>query len=81
MFSPISGCGSKPMAPFFWVGAPPIFVYFSGDWDIHWGYEILTHPSSYALRLFKTTQCDAPRSQSVHFFTDIYLGAPVFGDP
>ena len=27
----------------FWVGAPPILVYFSGDWDVHWGYGILTH--------------------------------------
>ena len=24
------------------VGAPPIPVYF-GDWDVHWGYGILTH--------------------------------------
>ena len=27
----------------FGVGAPPILVYFSGDWDVHWGYGILTH--------------------------------------
>ena len=27
----------------FWVGAPPIFVYFSEDWDAHLGYGILTH--------------------------------------
>ena len=26
-----------------WVGAPPILVYFSGDWGVHWGYGILTH--------------------------------------
>ena len=25
------------------VGAPPILVYFSGDWDVHWGHGILTH--------------------------------------
>ena len=25
------------------VGAPPILVYFSGDWDVHWGYGLLTH--------------------------------------
>ena len=25
------------------VGAPPILVCFSGDWDVHWGYGILTH--------------------------------------
>ena len=27
----------------FGVGAPPILVYFSGDWDVHWGYCVLTH--------------------------------------
>ena len=27
----------------FGVGAPPILVYFSGDWDVHWGYGLLTH--------------------------------------
>ena len=25
------------------VGAPPILVYFSWNWDVHWGYGILTH--------------------------------------
>ena len=25
------------------VGAPPILVYFSGDWDVHWAYGLLTH--------------------------------------
>ena len=27
----------------FGVGALPILVYSSGDWDVHWGYGILTH--------------------------------------
>ena len=27
----------------FGIGAPPVLVYFSGDWDVHWGYGILTH--------------------------------------
>ena len=27
----------------FGVGAPPISVNFSGDWDVHWGSGILTH--------------------------------------
>ena len=27
----------------FGVGAPPILVYVSGDWDVHWGYGLLTH--------------------------------------
>ena len=30
------------MVPF-WEGAPPILVYFSGDWDVHVGYGVLTH--------------------------------------
>ena len=33
------GCGSKPMVPF-WSRCTPIFVYFSGDWDVHWGYDL-----------------------------------------
>ena len=24
----------------FGVGAPPILVYFSWDWDVHWGYDL-----------------------------------------
>ena len=27
----------------FRIGAPLILVYFSGDWDVHWGYGVLTH--------------------------------------
>ena len=27
----------------FGVGAPPILVYFSGDWDVHWRYGLLPH--------------------------------------
>ena len=27
----------------FGMGAPPILVYFSGDWDVHWGNGLLTH--------------------------------------
>ena len=27
----------------FGVGVPPISVYSSEDWDVHWGYGILTH--------------------------------------
>ena len=25
--------------PFWLVGAPPILVYLSGNWDVHWGYD------------------------------------------
>ena len=38
---PTCGCGLKPMGSYFGVGAPPMLVDFSGDWDVHWG--ILTH--------------------------------------
>ena len=27
----------------FGIGAPPILVYFSGDWYVNWGYGVLTH--------------------------------------
>ena len=27
----------------FGVGAPPILVYVSGDWDVLWGYGLWTH--------------------------------------
>ena len=28
---------------YFGVGVKPILVYFNGDWDVHWGYGVLTH--------------------------------------
>ena len=36
---------SKPMGPHFRVGeiTTHFRTYFSGDWDVHWGYGILTH--------------------------------------
>ena len=37
------GHGSKPTGAHFGIGAPPILVYFSWDWDVHWGYGVLTH--------------------------------------
>ena len=30
----------------FGIGAPPILVCFSGDWDVHWGYGVWTHDHS-----------------------------------
>ena len=48
-FSPGLSCslGFDPMVQNQWyhfgIGAPPILVYFSGDWDVHWGYGVLTH--------------------------------------
>ena len=35
-----NGRGSKPMVPFWGFGAPPMLVYFTGDWDVHWGYDL-----------------------------------------
>ena len=42
------GCGSKPMGSHFGVGefTPHFRAYFCGDWDVHWGYGILTHSSA-----------------------------------
>ena len=31
----------------FGVGAPPILVYFSGDWDVHQGYDLAFDPWPY----------------------------------
>ena len=37
----------------FQVGAPPVSVYFSGDWDVHWGYGVLTHSQMAARSVFR----------------------------
>ena len=37
----------KPMGSHFGVGAPSILVYFSGDWDVHWGYDLDSDPWPY----------------------------------
>ena len=37
------GHGSKPMGSHFGIGAPRSLVYFSENWDVHWGYWLLTH--------------------------------------
>ena len=33
------GCGSTPLVPF-WGRCTTHLVYFSGDWDVHWGYDL-----------------------------------------
>ena len=45
----------------FGVGAPPILVYFSGDWNVHWAYGILTHAHMSASSGFslRATSCPA----------------------
>ena len=35
--------GSKPMVPFWGRCTTHFRTYFSGDWDVHWRYGILTH--------------------------------------
>ena len=37
--------GSKPMGSHFGIGefSTHLRAYFSGDWDVHWGYGVLTH--------------------------------------
>ena len=33
------GCGSKPTVPF-WGRCTTSLVYLSGEWDVHWGYDL-----------------------------------------
>ena len=49
------GRGSKPIWYHFGVGAAPILVYFSGDWDVHWGYDLAFDPWPF----FSAAQCVA----------------------
>ena len=72
----------------FGVGAPPILVYFSGVWDVHWGYGILTHgqlstslpgrqlaiPLTAAAGLLLGPKTRGPISECHVGFLDIYLG-------
>ena len=39
------GTGSKPMRSHFGVGkfTTHFRTYSGGDWDVHWGYEVLAH--------------------------------------
>ena len=46
------GSGLISMGFHFGVGTTHFRTYFSGDWDVHWGYGILTH-SHIWLRIFK----------------------------
>ena len=39
----IYGHGSKPMVPSWDRCTTHFRTYFSGDWDVHWGYGVLTH--------------------------------------
>ena len=42
---------------YFGVGAPPILVHFSGDWDVHWGYGLLTHGHIWHMFIYSICMC------------------------
>ena len=39
-----SWLGSKPMVPFWGRCTTHFRTYFSGDWDVHWGYNLDVDP-------------------------------------
>ena len=39
----------------FGVGAPPILVYFCGDWDVHWGYDLDFDPWPFTKTILSMT--------------------------
>ena len=41
------GCGSKPMLPFWGTCTTHFRTYFSGDWDVHCGYDLAFDPWPY----------------------------------
>ena len=40
----------------FGVGAPPILVYFSGGWDVDWGYDLDFDPWPHVSRSFRFSE-------------------------
>ena len=38
--SNLFGCGSKPTVPFWGRWTTHLRAHFSGDWDVHWGYDL-----------------------------------------
>ena len=61
------GVGSSHMAVgqnqwhHFGVGAPPILVYLSRDWDVHWGYGLLTHGHMASSLYLESIKCQSAR--------------------
>ena len=49
----------------FGVGAPPILVYFAGDWDVHWGYDLGFDPWPYACSIRTSHQEPKPTAKPV----------------
>ena len=50
--------GSRPMLPFWDRCTTPFQSYFSGDWDVHWGYDLDFDPWPFdpaVLRLRRTS--------------------------
>ena len=50
------GCQNRFGIPC-WVGAAPILVYFRGDWDVHWGYGLLTHGHMKQILIVNASRC------------------------
>ena len=63
------------------VGAPPILVYFSGDWDVHWGYGILTHGHMISMHLDLTWENRREQSKIVRPCRDVPKRDDVKGSP
>ena len=53
----------------FGTGAPPILVYFSGDWDVHWGYGLLTHGHVLKLNAFDNWHCNPAMNSDTFSWT------------
>ena len=58
--------GSKPMVPFRGRCTTHFRTYFSGEWDVHWGYGILTHGRLYTWH-FSCSGSDLGFSQFLWF--------------
>ena len=62
----------------FGIGAPPILVYFSWDWDVHWGYGVLTH--SQLISCFEPWLLRRSRLQGIGYHKGpLFMAAPQSG--
>ena len=51
------GCQNRFGIPFWLAGAPHLRTYFSGDWDVHWGYDLDFDPWPQNERGKEVRQC------------------------
>ena len=68
-------------ATIFGVGAPPILVYFSGDWDVHWGYDLGFDPCPNSDFRFgaRKVMCFITSKHVALLFGRVRLGRPLRG--